>query len=338
MPPVSPELQKLAAEAGVDHSVVQYLQARGILSMGILGALAKSFDEIDAAVVQPFIAGHNIAGVTHQAAPDTEPVVTASIRYLWKKSWTQLNTVQLVKTTPITVSQAPSAATAPMEIPAQELQELVQHYENQMIDGEKRYFPVKMLLGAEKVIARAWHENRTASQTPLLLPEILVLRHFDASGGTNSLAISSTEDQQKWSPKGVLSILDALDAVMWCWLLIRIGKEPHILEYIQWWRQLVRGKSAKLEQIKSYWVDCGWKLALELRHGRNFREITQELMLDQHGLQTALQKDPPIMPKARPAQPSAPKAPGNTQETGHNTQGQKRWRSQDHSWHYPQKK
>jgi hypothetical protein len=99
----------------------------------------------------------------------------------------------------------------------------------------------------------------------LLLPEILVLRHFDASGGTNSLAISSTEDQQKWSPKGVLSLLDALDAVMWCWLLIRIGKEPHILEYIQWWRQLVRGKSAKLEQIKSYWVDCGWKLALELR-------------------------------------------------------------------------
>ena len=125
---------------------------------------------------------------------------------------------------------------------------------------------------------------------------------------------------------------------MWCWLLIRIGKEPHILEYIQWWRQLVRGKSAKLEQIKSYWVDCRWKLALELRHGRNFREITQELMLDQHGLQTALQKDPPIMPKARPAQPSAPKAPGNTQETGHNTQGQKRWRSQDHSWHYPPKK
>jgi hypothetical protein len=70
MPPVSPELQKLAAEAGVDHSVVQYLQARGIVSMGILGALAKSFDEIDAAVVQPFIAGHDIAGVTHQAAPD----------------------------------------------------------------------------------------------------------------------------------------------------------------------------------------------------------------------------------------------------------------------------
>ena len=141
MTPVSPELQKLAAEAGVDRSVVQYLQARGIVSMGILGALAKSFDEIDAAVVQPFIAGHDIAGVTHQAAPDTEPVVTASIRYLWKKSWTQLNTVQLVKTTPIIVSQAPSAATAPMEIPAEELQELVQHYENQMIDGEKRYFP-----------------------------------------------------------------------------------------------------------------------------------------------------------------------------------------------------
>ena len=86
-------------------------------------------------------------------------------------------------------------------------------------------------------------KNRTASQTPLLLPEILVLRHFDASGGTNSFAISSTEDQQKWSPKGVLS------AVLWCWLLIRIGKEPHILEYIQWWRHLVRGKSAKLEQM-----------------------------------------------------------------------------------------
>ena len=150
MPPVSPELQKLAAEAGVDHSVVQYLQARGILSMGILGALAKSFDEIDAAVVKPFIAGHERAGVTHQAAPDTEPVVTASIRYLWKKRWTQLNTVQLVKTTPIIVGQAPSAATAPMEIPAEELQELVQHYENQMIDGEKRYTSPSRCCSAQK--------------------------------------------------------------------------------------------------------------------------------------------------------------------------------------------
>ena len=147
MPPVSRELQKLAAEAGVDHSVVQYLQARGILSMGILWALA---DEIDAAVVKPFIAGHEIAGATHQAAPDTEPVVTASIRYLWKKSWTQLNTVQLVKTTPIIVSQAPSAATAPMEIPAEELQELVQHCENQMIDGEKRYFPSRCCSAQKK--------------------------------------------------------------------------------------------------------------------------------------------------------------------------------------------
>ena len=110
MPRVSPELQTLAGEAGVDPSVVPDLQARGILSMGILGALAKSFDEIDAAVVKPFIAGHERAGATHQAAPDTEPVVTALIRYLWKKSWTQLKTVQLVKTTPMIVSHAPSAA------------------------------------------------------------------------------------------------------------------------------------------------------------------------------------------------------------------------------------
>jgi hypothetical protein len=39
-----------------------------------------------------------------------------------------------------------------------------------MIDGEKRYFPIKMLLGAEKVIARAWHENRTASHLDQLCP------------------------------------------------------------------------------------------------------------------------------------------------------------------------
>ena len=140
-----------------------------------------------------------------------------------------------------------------------------------------------------------------------------------------------TEDQH-WSPKGVLSLLDALEAIEWALVLVRLSTEAEIKAWISWWRCLVRSKPQRLEQIKAYWIEANWKLCLELRQGEEFGRVTKLIMAEQHSLQAALQKELPApMPKVKPQSPK----PGKTEpyRTGGypGKGGNKRWPSQD-SW------
>ena len=116
-----------------------------------------------------------------------------------------------------------------------------------------------------------------------------------------------TEDSQ-WSPKGVLSMIDAFEAVEWAWILTQMAHEVPIAAYISWWKQLVRAKSNRIDQIKQRWMDCSWRLALELRQNGDFAQATRDIMADSSALQTALSRDPPAAPKnmPRPAKPAPP--------------------------------
>ena len=90
---------------------------------------------------------------------------------------------------------------------------------------------------------------------------------------------------EQWLP--VLSLLDALEAIEWAMILVRMGTEARAC--ISWWRCLVRTKTQKLEHIKAYWLEANWKLCLELRQGADFQQVTRTIMTEQHALQAALQ-------------------------------------------------
>lgn len=108
-----------------------------------------------------------------------------------------------------------------------------------------------MLLGCEKIIARMWWEMQNNMHAPMQLHELLASRVFDAAGNPNPLAQESKSnkvtldltsgvgtvnipDKTQWSPKGVLSLLDALEAIEWQmggthhqhWDLRRISASP----------------------------------------------------------------------------------------------------------------
>ena len=151
--------------------------------------------------------------------------------------------------------------------------------------------------------------------TPLQLHELMASRVIDAAGNPNPLAqtndtkhnkvtldltlglgTANISDETRWSPKGVLSLLDALEAIEWAMILVRMGTEAEVRACISWWRCLVRTKTQKLEHIKAYWLEANWKLCLELRPGADFQ---------QHALQAALQKELPApMPKMKPQAPT----------------------------------
>ena len=60
--------------------------------------------------------------------------------------------------TPSTTNKAGQSKTPPKELPPDVTRELLAKYEDQKIDGERREFPQRMLLGCEKIIARMWWE------------------------------------------------------------------------------------------------------------------------------------------------------------------------------------
>lgn len=130
-----------------------------------------------------------------------------------------------------------------------------------------------------------WHETHVTKMfTPLQLHEIMEIRHYDAAGNVNALnqaqmrpqnrlsidleaASFVVEDEGHWTPKGVISMLDAFDSVLWCWTLVQLGHELHIAEYMDWWKMLVRGKAQRLEQLKQHWTDMSWRACLAMRQG-----------------------------------------------------------------------
>lgn len=77
----------------------------------------------------------------------------------------------------------------PKTLPAGIYAELVEHYNKVTIHGQRRVFPEKLLLGAEKVLARMWHEhNKSKCYTRVTLGELLQHRHFTATGNINNRA------------------------------------------------------------------------------------------------------------------------------------------------------
>ena len=347
------DLLQLAEEAGVESVVLDYLRARKALSKGILGAMAQNWDEVDQLLVKPLVDGHTHEGVTYKVTEAEATLAKAQIRYLWKVSHDQLANPTPASTTPGAPAPSASGQTSskqpPKELPPEVFRELLAKYEDQMIDGAKREFPQRMLLGCERIIARIWWEMTHRMHTPIQLHELLATRVFDAAGNPNPLARESESKQNKvtldltsgqgtvlceeatWSPKGVLSLLDAMEAIEWALILVRMGTEPEVKAWTTWWRCLIRSKTQKLEQIKAYWLEANWKLCLELRQGGAFSDITKTIMHEQHSLQNALQTEVPApMPKMKPAAPKAknePYRPNPNQGKG----GNKRWYRED-SW------
>ena len=349
------DLLHLAEEAGVDTVVLDYLRALRALSKGVLGAMARNWDEVDSVLVQPLLDGHVHEGVTHKVAEGDAALVTAQIRYLWKTSHDQLESTATTPTPVIPVQPTPAAPTAskqpPKELPPEVFKELLSKYEDQKIDGARREFPQRMLLGCEKIIARIWWEMQHDMHTPIQLHELLSCRFFDAAGNPNPLAQMSDSKQNKltlditggtgtvnlsedvhWTPKGVLSLLDAIEAIEWALILVHIGCEAEIKTWTNWWRSLIRSKPQKLEQIKAYWLEANWKLCLELRQTGDFADITKTIISEQHALQSALQKELPApMPKVKPQQPNRHKNEPYRTVQPQGKGSNKRWATGD-SW------
>ena len=328
----------------------------------MVASIAKDFEEIDRILVQPLLDGYDDGTKKHQVKQEDAAVTKAAMRYLWRLCESQVSSQG--STTPAATPNAGGNATVtatpkatPKELPPDVLRQLIADYESETVGGRNRIFPQQMLLGAEKIVARVYYEIAHQSHTPLHLREILCARYFDAAGNTNMLAQQSeakaskvlldvqtsqvsVPEETSWTPKGVLSMIDAIDAIECCWVLCKLGHELDVQAYLAWWRALVRSKPQRLEQVKCFWVEMSWKIALQMRHGKSFADLTSAVMKDQYSLQTALNRETPVAPKKMPQPPKQqqkgpyqPAASRDNQRQNDRQQpgGQKRWQRNE-SW------
>ena len=136
-------------------------------------------------------------------------------------------------------------------------QQLITDYK--VSTGNTKTFPEKILLGAEQVVIRMWHEHTVSKNYQAVgLGEIITKRTFTATGSVNSTAKRDKSDktlvlnpddhtlvqqeQKDWDPQSMMMILDSLDAIRWAWILIQISNQESIDTYIERFSQLTRKK------------------------------------------------------------------------------------------------
>ena len=86
----------------------------------------------------------------------------------------------------------------------------------------------------------------------------------------------------------------------WAWILLQFGAEDDVNAYCNWFVAKLRAQGAdKLYQMQQFWLQSAWRMAMGMRSGRTFGEVTQEIRSDLPSLQQALQK-----PKKQPRQPT----------------------------------
>ena len=175
------DLQRAADAAQIDQSVVVFLEAMKISNLGMLAAAADSFAEVDEQFWQKWCDGIiSEEGKELKLTDDNEMTAWAALRYLWKEassSWPQ-DGHEFADPPSWQRNEGPKQS-SPKEMSPEIFQTLVEKYESTTVDGRQRSFPMRLLLGAEKVVNRVWVEHHVTRQyTPLQLHEILRVQMF----------------------------------------------------------------------------------------------------------------------------------------------------------------
>ena len=245
----------LAAAAGAGPQLTAYLAARNLHRTATLALIATALPEFEDRVVRPFLEGVEIAG-THYQAPEAEhSVVQAIMHHMWaeaRKQWATHIEVPAPAAVPVPSAAPPGAVVPalPGDRPPKTFPEwgpLVKRYNEVTVAGEPRDFPTNLLLGAEEVLARMYFEHTKSKEyTAVGLGEILQRRTFTAAMEVNPLAVRRHKEkgqairivdgalvhdrEDPWNPRGILGVIDGIEAVRWAWTLTGVATEKGAAE------------------------------------------------------------------------------------------------------------
>lgn len=289
-------LNEILDEAAAGTEIRRYLELRGIRTIGTFALVSVDEEAFQRTIVDPLLAGFATSSERINIPDGEKPIARAVLLHSWTLARTSWNkTLASAHAVAPAVAPSPTSTPAttsatdtkvPKNLPPGKWSELVEAFNKITVNGRPRQFPVRELLGAEMIVARLWHERHISKQyTPLQLGELLQHRSFTASGEINPLArnpkkcsvLSLDEERQlvenddpTWTPRSLLSVLDGLQAAKWAYVLVQLGDETDISEFIEAMVMRARSKSDKMAQFVIYWHAAMWRVAMDMRGGDSF--------------------------------------------------------------------
>ena len=302
--------QNILVSNGVQQITIDYLMAKGITTLNVLAYMAETQAQLEERLIEPFCAGVNINGTEHKYVDD-KFVLIASLLASWESARSavmaardahiaEANRLQQIQSQQIAgpIAQIQSAASASTKPPATLAQGVwaaqINKYETA---NHGRPFPVEILTGTEGILARMLHEHTVSKlYTPVRLGELLQNRCFTATGRVNTLATNKDDKAlglgvaidgsialtkaPVWDPRSQWQVVDGLTAARWAFIFCEIGEETTATKWTEFFMRHVRLAPAKLDRIKRFFDHASWRVCMDMRTGKSFRESTEAIMTD----------------------------------------------------------
>ena len=303
------QLADLYQTAGAGEAIKDYLTARKITATPTLALIAPTVERFTTLLIAPFLAGVTIDAKEHKVEDGQDAVASAILTHLFveaRRQWDAVSSTPPPSALPSPplpppTTRARHAAHVPDRPPKtfSAWNQQVKTYEDRLLDGKRRTFPVQELLGAEEILARMWFEHTVSKMyTPVTLGEIVSRRTWTPGRVLNPLAANRAsaaasskalrfdhgalvqEEPAEWSPKGLFSTIDGANAARWAWILLGIGEEDDVMKYADWFVAKARAHSEMVPAIQAFWHKTAWTLAMALRNSTSFGEATKHIMND----------------------------------------------------------
>ena len=202
-PSMSADLLKHLQEAGIrpDHPIVSYLTHIGLISDIAFVEFKPDTVELagwcDKLKSEVTFGDNKIGPIDGDQLDVMKASLIATHKSITKKLGSSMPAIPppTGPTVPSVITLKDSEDKAPKALPPGIYADLVEAYNRVTINGQRRTFPEKLLLGAEKIIARMWHEHvKTKCYTGVKLGELLQHRHFTATGSVNNRVTDKTNE------------------------------------------------------------------------------------------------------------------------------------------------
>ena len=223
----------------------------------------------------------------------------------------------------------------------------------------KRTFPERLLIGAEKTLARMVHEHEESKMYSLInLGEIMQTRHFNAMGDVNQQATRETQRtltleggeitekrSPTWQPTSTWQVMDGLEATRWAIIFAQWASEEETSHVIEYYVRIARQLNSSIWIFNEWWKHSFWKIAMRMRHGCTFSKAAQDIIADQAEYQDFLhrrrnQTPPPKRPRPGDEYESPPKRPryGDSPRGGKGKKGKGKGHDSQADKHHEKKK
>lgn len=289
--------------AGLVNEEVEYLRARGISTLRLLSRVAKSDDDYEMKIIEPFINGKNINDRMYRSS--RSPTI---VRAAFLVAFDEARRPDPLGPLPV-LSQRPADAqitsSQPSKVPTVLRKGLwrenVEKWQDQWTPP--RAFNEDAIYGAEEALARLEHElNVSRSFSLIKLGEITATRSWRADGElnrdadkhkrrksgvditVNDVPISvglSTEDNFNLS--SWWAIHDDFEAQRWALLWAGYGSDDEVDRWVSFWQLECRSRTLTTSQLDELFEATTCQVTTRMRKGSTFGEAAREVLLDGDG-------------------------------------------------------